>query len=155
MKSYLFIVIITSIAISLSELILPNGKLKTVASTAFSLILLLTTLTPLSGSKLDISVPTFGIESNIDVNTESYIIEYFNDKNEEYYEKEYNLILKAENLITEKIIVEISNNKIIKIEIYLSNLVIPENNQHINNIVMQNYVADILGVDSKIVVVYG
>ena len=60
----------------------------------------------------------------------------------------------SNDLICEKVIVEISNTSIKKIKIFLSNLVIPEDNEHINNIVIANFVAEILGVNAEKVEIY-
>ena len=153
MKSYIISIVITSILIAITELILPQGKLKSVINTVFSLTLLTVMLTPLKNSEYDYTVPTFGTttESSIDLTN---LNEYYDDRIERYYQDLYKNQLLNNNLVTEKVIVEITNMQIDKIKIFLSNLVIPEENSHINNNVIANYVAEILGVDAKKVEIY-
>ncbi|MBE5742224.1 MAG: hypothetical protein E7360_02750 [Clostridiales bacterium] len=153
MKSYLLSVVITSVLIALSELIIPQGKLKSVVNVIFTVVLLISIISPITEIDLDEAISVFNpTESEVvlDGNAENYLTSKIKD----YYEKEFKIKLLGEDLVAEKIIVEINRMEIMKIQIYLSNLVIPENNEHINNIVIQNYVAEILGVDGQKVEIY-
>lgn len=154
MKGYILSVVITSILIALSELVLPQGKMKIVVETIFSIVLLLSILNPLVSADFDNAVLVFNNESEMDNFDSEKIEEYFDLKIENYYQKEYESSLRENNLVAEKIKVEVSRKEITKVEIFLSNLVIPEDNSHINNYVITDYVAKILGVDSNLVTVY-
>ena len=81
--------------------------------------------------------------------------EYVDSKLENYYESAFISLLKDNDLICEKVNVEICNKEIEKTEVYLSNLVFDEKNAHININVIADYVAEKIGVDRSKVVVYG
>jgi hypothetical protein len=153
MKEYIFSVIITSVLIALSELIVPSAKLKVTVSTVFTIVLLISLISPFKNVKFDDVIDVFS-PTNEQIELDKNTTDYFTNKITDYYEKEFKMMLFNENLITEDVKVEICGSEIVKIKIYLSNLVIPENNTHINNIVIQNYVAKILGVEEKKVEIY-
>lgn len=154
MKSYILSVVITSILIALSELVLPQGKMKIVVGTIFSIVLLFSILSPLVSVGFDDSMFVFNSESEVENLSNEKIEEYFDLKIENYYQKEYERSLMDNDLVVEQIKVEVSRKELVKVEIFLSNLVIPEDNSHINNYVITNYVAKILGVDSSLVTIY-
>ena len=154
MKAYITSVVITSVLIALSELILPQGKLKVVVNTVFSIVLLISMITPLKQSNLVFITPTFNEQLGEFDYTNQSVEEYFNEKAKIYYQEKFLNLLKENNLIAERVDVEICNMQIIKVQIYLSNLVIPENNSHININVIQNYVSNVLGVNADLVVVH-
>lgn len=154
MKTYIISVVISSVLISLSELIIPQGKLKTVVSTVFSIVLLISMISPLVDFNFDESEYVFSNTSESQTENIQNFDEYFDLKAEEYYSNRYKNILKENDLICERVIVEISKLNIQKIQIFLSNLVIPENNEHINNNVIRNYVAEILGVPRERIEIY-
>ena len=130
MKTYLTSIILTSVLIALSELILPQGKLKTVVNTVFSITLLITMISPLDITISEESIPIFNQQTeNIDYFNEQ-VGSFFDRKTEEFYEANYMSILKENDLIAERIEVEICKMNIDKIQIFLSNLVIPENNAY-------------------------
>ena len=81
--------------------------------------------------------------------------EYVDSELENYYESAFISLLKDNDLICEKVNVEICNKEIEKTEVYLSNLVFDEKNAHININVIADYVAEKIGVDRSKVVVYG
>lgn len=153
MKTYLISVVVTSIVIALSELIIPQGKLKTVVNTVLSIVLLIAMITPFADIKVEDDLPVF----NPNNQSQGYEIDengYFDQRLKPYIEQVYLNKLKDNDLICEKVIVEISQTTIKKIKIFLSNLVIPEDNSHINNSVIANYVARILGVNKEKVEIY-
>ena len=153
MKTFIISIVSTAVLIAISELILPQGRLKSVVNTIFSLALLIVVISPLKNENEDY-IPTFKSEGSKTQNELSYVNEYFDSKAESYYSMHYKKALLDNDLIAEKIIVEISNMQIEKIKIFLSNLVIPEENSHINNNVISLYVAKILEVDAKKVEIY-
>ena len=153
MKTYLISVIVTSIVIALSELIIPQGKLKTVVNTALSIVLLIAMISPFADINVEDNLPVF----NPNEKNEHYEIDengYFDQRLKQYFERVYTEKLKANDLICEKVVVEISQSSIKKIQIFLSNLVIPNDNSHINNSVIANYVARVLGINKEKVEIY-
>ena len=154
MKTYIISVVISSVLISLSELIIPQGKLKTVVSTVFSIVLLISMISPLVDFNFDDSKYVFSNTDESITESKQNFDEYFDLKAEEYYSNRYKNLLKENDLICERVIVEISKLNIQKIQIFLSNLVIPENNEHINNNVIRNYVAEILGIPKERIEIY-
>ena len=154
MKPYIISVVICSILISLTELIVPQKRLKSVVSTVFSLSLLTVMIKPLNSGEVQINIPTFNQNSAQITTDVNYLNEYFEDRFEKYYQTLFEKQLRSNDLITEKIIVEIVNTQIENVQIFLSNLVIPEKNEHINNNVIANYVAEILDLDVKKVQIY-
>ncbi len=154
MKTYIISVVISSVLISLSELIIPQGKLKTVVSTVFSIVLLISMISPLVDFNFDDSEYVFSITDENQTENSQNFDDYFDLKAEKYYSNRYKNILKENDLICERVIVEISKLNIYKIQIFLSNLVIPENNEHINNNVIRNYVAEILGIPKERIEIY-
>ena len=154
MKEYLISIVLTAVSIAISELILPQGKLKTIVNTVFSLTMLISVISPLSSSE---EINADFIFNEIDSNLNQYdssINNYFDMRAEELYAIQFKNQLLENNLVAEQIIVEIYNMKINKIKIYLSNLVIPEENSHINNNVIAIYIANVLEVDQEMVEVY-
>ncbi len=154
MKSYIVSIVITSIIIALTELILPHGKLKSVVRTVFSLTLLVTMISPLSKDEFIQGVPSFKQEVEQNITNPYYVNEYFEDRLEIYYQTLFKNQLLKSDLVTEDIIVEIDNMQICKVKIFLSNLVIPENNLHIDNNVIAKYVANVLQIDVSKVEIY-
>ena len=154
MKEYLISIVLTAVSIAISELILPQGKLKTIVNTVFSLTMLISVISPLSSSE---EINADFIFNEIDSNLNQYdssINNYFDMRAEELYAIQFKNQLLENDLVAEQIIVEIYNMKINKIKIYLSNLVIPEENSHINNNVIAIYIANVLEVDQEMVEVY-
>ena len=154
MKTYIISVVISSVLVSLSELIIPQGKLKTVVSTVFSIVLLISMISPLVDFNFGDSEYVFSNTSESQTENIQNFDDYFDLKAEEYYSSHYKNLLKENDLICERVIVEISKLNIKKIQIFLSNLVIPENNEHINNNVIRNYVAEILGIPKERIEIY-
>ena len=154
MKAYIISIVSSSILIALTQLILQQGKLKTVANTVFSITLLTVMLSPINGGTLTFSIPTFNQTSQDSKLDTSYLNDHFDKRLELYYQTLFKNQLLANDLVVEKIIVEIENMQINKVEIFLSNLVIPSENQHINNIVIEKYVAGVLQIDVNKVQIY-
>ena len=152
MKEYVISVVITSVLIALSELIIPQGKLKSIVSMIFTITLLISIISPFDS--IEDLTPVFNLNTEYkeNINEETKIA--FEKEIENFYEKQIKTKLLAENLVTEKINVEISGIEIVRIQIYLSNLVIPENNEHINNNVIRNYVAEKIGIETEKVEIY-
>ena len=151
MKTYLISVAAVSVLLSLSGLILPKGKTEKLVRTAFAALFLFVLIRPVVGSEL--SLPAFLPE------TETVAIsdfgEYVREEISSRYEKTFSEVLRQNDLVAESIVVETKGKEIVKVEITLSNLVIDENFPHINNTVIGNYIAGLIGLPSGKVVVYG
>ena len=151
MKTYLFSICIAAIVISLCEFIMPQGRMKNAVWMVISVLFAITMIKPILNLNLE---ETFDIDKYIYYDEQSVTVGYFDDKSEEYFSEYYKAALLENDLVTEKVEVEISRMNIEKIIVYLSNLVIEENNELINNTVIREYVASALGVEPEKVVVY-
>ena len=149
MKEYFITVFITVVVISLIQILLPKGKISKAATCVLSVVI---TFCFFNVAKL------FPLENIFDLTeaaTDCGNLDEYVDKNlKEYYECAFFTVMKENDLICERVYVEICDKKLTKIEIYLSNLVIDGDNEHINNNVITDYVAAALGVDKEILTVY-
>ncbi len=153
MKTYLITILITIVLISVVQLALPKGKTSETATKILSFALIFCFLKPLGTFSLNL-IDRDKLNSEISGSVAAFG-NYVDENLEKYYETCFFETLKANDLICEKVIVEICNKKLIKTEIYLSNLVIAENNEHININVITDYVAEKLGIDRGCLTVYG
>ncbi len=153
MKTYLITILITIVLISVVQLALPKGKTSETATKILSFALIFCFLKPLGTFSLNL-IDRDKLNSEVSGNVAAFG-NYVDENLEKYYETCFFETLKANDLICEKVIVEICNKKLIKTEIYLSNLVIAENNEHININVITDYVAEKLGIDRGRLTVYG
>ena len=143
----------TIVLISVVQLALPKGKTSETATKILSIVLIFCFLKPLgtfSFNHADREKINSGAESGV-----AAFGEYVDENLKKYYETCFFETLKANDLICERVNVEICDKKLIKTEIYLSNLVIAENNEHININVITDYVAEKLGIDRGCLTVYG
>ncbi len=153
MKTYLITILVTIVLISVVQLALPKGKTSETATKILSFVLIFCFLKPLGTFSLNL-VERDKLNSEVDKNVAA-IEKYVDENLGKYYEKCFFDTLKENDLICEKVNVEICDKKLIKTEIYLSNLVIAENNEHININVITDYVAEKLGIDRGCLTVYG
>lgn len=153
MKTYLITILVTIVLISVVQLALPKGKTSETATKILSFVLIFCFLKPLGTFSLNL-VERDKLNSEVDKNV-AKVEKYVDENLEKYYEKCFFDTLKENDLICEKVNVEICDKKLIKTEIYLSNLVIAENNEHININVITDYVAEKLGIDRGCLTVYG
>lgn len=153
MKTYLITILVTIVLISVVQLALPKGKTSETATKILSFVLIFCFLKPLGTFSLNL-VERDKLNSEVDKNV-AKVEKYVDENLGKYYEKCFFDTLKENDLICEKINVEICDKKLIKTEIYLSNLVIAENNEHININVITDYVAEKLGIDRGCLTVYG
>mgnify|MGYP004507240097 CR=1 FL=1 len=153
MKTYLITILVTIVLISVVQLALPKGKTSETATKILSFVLIFCFLKPLGTFSLNL-VERDKLNSEVDNNVAA-IEKYVDENLGKYYEKCFFDTLKENDLICEKVNVEICDKKLIKTEIYLSNLVIAENNEHININVITDYVAEKLGIDRGCLTVYG
>lgn len=153
MKAYLITILVTIVLISVVQLALPKGKTSETATKILSIVLIFCFLKPLGSFSLNLS-DRDKINSEAESGAATFG-EYVDENLEKYYETCFFETLKANDLICERVNVEICDKKLIKTEIYLSNLVIAENNEHININVITDYVAGKLGIDRGCLTVYG
>ena len=153
MKTYLITILVTIVLISVVQLALPKGKTSETATKILSFVLIFCFLKPLGTFSLNL-VERDKLNSEVDKNVVK-VEKYVDENLGKYYEKCFFDTLKENDLICEKVNVEICDKKLIKTEIYLSNLVIAENNEHININVITDYVAEKLGIDRGCLTVYG
>ncbi len=153
MKTYLISLFIIVVLISVVQIILPKGKITSAATCVLSFAMALCFINALGGISFDIV--GFNFKGETTEKSMSVFNEYVDSKLENYYESAFISLLKDNDLICEKVNVEICNKEIEKTEVYLSNLVFDEKNAHININVIADYVAEKIGVDRSKVVVYG
>lgn len=149
MTEYLISVLVVAVSLTVAEFVIPSGRIKNTVQTALALVFISVMVKP---------IITFDFDNifsdNFNYDKEVSITSYFDKTLENYYEKYYKDELLKADLVAEKVKVEISENKINIIEIYLSNLVIEENNEHINITVIRNYIAEKLNLNKEILFVY-
>ena len=153
MKTYLISLFIIVVLISVVQIILPKGKITSAATCVLSFAMALCFINALGGISSDFV--GFNFKGETTEKSTSVFNEYVDSKLENYYESAFISLLKDNDLICEKVNVEICNKEIEKTEVYLSNLVFDEKNAHININVIADYVAEKIGVDRSKVVVYG
>lgn len=153
MKTYLISLFIIVVLISVVQIILPKGKITSAATCVLSFAMALCFINALGGISFDFV--GFNSKGETTEKSTSVFNEYVDSKLENYYESAFISLLKDNDLICEKVNVEICNKEIEKTEVYLSNLVFDEKNAHININVIADYVAEKIGVDRGKVVVYG
>ena len=149
MKTYIISVLVVAISLTVAQLVIPKGRIKTAVEAAISVIFIAAVISPLT----DLNVFNFFDTEAVSANSEQKI-EYLDKGVEKYCAKYIKDRLERIDLIAEKVEVEISRGEINKIDIYLSNLVIEENNEHINNTVIENYVAEKLSLNPEIIKVH-
>ena len=153
MKTYLISLFIIVVLISVVQIILPKGKITSATTCVLSFAMALCFINALGGISFDFV--GFDFKGETTEKSASVFNEYVDSKLENYYESAFISLLKDNDLICEKVNVEICNKEIEKTEVYLSNLVFDEKNAHININVIADYVAEKIGVDRSKVVVYG
>ena len=153
MKTYLISLFIIVVLISVVQIILPKDKITSAATCVLSFAMALCFINALGGISFDFV--GFNFKGETTEKSASVFNEYVDSKLENYYESAFISLLKDNDLICEKVNVEICNKEIEKTEVYLSNLVFDEKNAHININVIVDYVAEKIGVDRSKVVVYG
>ena len=151
MTAYVISVLVVAVGLTIAELIIPSGKLKGTVKVVLSIIFLAVMIQPIANLDISSAINFDSFENYKDDSVVFYV-----EKNmKSYYESLiYNELLICD-LVAEKVNVEVCNTEITKVEIYLSNLVIDENYEHINISVIKNYISDKLSIDGDILSVYG
>lgn len=154
MKIYLTTIAASCIMLSLTELIAPDGRTKNCVIAVISIAFAAIVFSPLVKSDvISLSVPVFSYENSItiDENAERSL----NVKVASGYASDIKKQLLNIDLVAEDVKVEYCRGEIQKIEVYLSNLVISEDDGHINNNVIADYVSKELGINRDRLFVYG
>lgn len=154
MKIYLTTIAASCIMLSLTELIAPDGRTKNCVITVISIAFAAIVFSPMVKSDvINLSVPVFSYENSItiDENAERLL----NVKVASGYASDIKKQLLNIDLVAEDVKVEYCRGEIQKIEVYLSNLVISEDDGHINNNVIADYVSKELGINRDRLFVYG
>jgi len=155
LKPYFITIIVTAVALSLSELIIPQSKMKITVKTVFSFVFLLAMIKPFINFDFSVSDLDFTKDKTSQMCMRQGVMSDNYEKIiAEKYAERYKAVLKENDLICEKINVDYSDGKIKKIQVYLSNMVIAENNRNINNNVIGDYVAKTLNADRELIVIY-
>ena len=149
MKGYLISIVIAAVATSLSELVMPQGRLKNTVRVVLAICLTAVMVAPLSS--FDFST---ALSADTDIATDANFENFIDESMKNYYEKQFKKRLLECDLVTDKIYVEIEGLKKKKAEVYLSNTVMEENGAHINISVIKDYVAEALSLDGDILSVY-
>ena len=116
MKTYLITILVTIVLISVVQLALPKGKTSETATKILSFVLIFCFLKPLGTFSLNL-VERDKLNSEVDKNV-AKVEKYVDENLGKYYEKCFFDTLKENDLICEKINVEICDKKLIKTEIY-------------------------------------
>lgn len=152
-KWYFISVTVGCIFLALSELILPQGKIKKCAAYALSVCFALIVISPFT--KNDDSFFTMITSENTSIVPDDTVEDTLERLTEKSYENTYIIILEDYDLIAERVEVEICRSEIQKIRIYLSNLVIKDSDERININVITKYISEILNADIDKIEVYG
>ena len=155
MKTYIISIFITVILISLAQIILPKGKISVAATGILSIVMIFCFLTPLNTLSFDVGMREEQTDEGLQADNIAAFNEYVDRNLEKYYSAAFEQVLKDNDLICERIVVEICDKKLTKTEIYLSNPVMSDESEHININVITDYIANLLGLQREILTVYG
>lgn len=155
MKSYIISIFITVILISLAQIILPKGKISVAATGILSFVMIFCFLKPLNTLSFDVGTGKGKTNETLQADNIASFNDFVDQNLGKYYSAAFEQVLKDNDLICEKVVVEIYDKKMIKTEIYLSNPVMSDESEHININVITDYIANLLGLQREILTVYG
>ncbi len=155
MKTYVISIFITTILISLAQIILPKGKISVAATGILSFAMIFCFLKPLNAISFDVGARENQSRESLQAENIAAFNDFADRSLEKYYSAAFMRVLKDNDLICERIVVEICDKNLTKTEIYLSNPVMPDDYGHININVITDYVANLLGLQREILTVYG
>ena len=147
-RSYLVSVCSLVVLTEIVRLILPKGKTKRTAEIVFSLVTVITLITPLVNLKDVLSGNSW---SEIASEDNGYGIEEVTEK---YYERIASNALNDDDIPVENIAVKTENGEIKKITIYLSDLVIDEKKEHINSSEIRTRLSTLFQIDTEVIEVF-
>lgn len=155
MKTYIISIFITVILISLAQIILPKGKISVAATGILSFVMIFYFLKPLNTISFDVGTQEEQTNESLQADNIAAFNDFVDRSLEKYYSTAFKEVLKENDLICERVVVEICDKNLTKTEIYLSNPVMSDDSEHININVITDYVANLLGLQREIVTVYG
>lgn len=155
MKTYIISIFITVILISLAQIILPKGKISVAATGILSFVMIFCFLKPLNTLSFDVGTQEEQTNESLQADNIAAFNDFVDRSLEKYYSTAFKEVLKENDLICERVVVEICDKNLTKTEIYLSNPVMSDDSEHININVITDYVANFLGLQREIVTVYG
>lgn len=147
-RSYLVSVCSLVVLTEIVRLIVPKGKTKRTAEIVFSLVTVITLITPLVNLKNVLSGNSW---SEIAYEDNGYGIEEVTEK---YYERIASNALNDDDIPVENIAVKTENGEIKKITIYLSDLVIDEKKEHINSSEIRTRLSTLFQIDTEVIEVF-
>ena len=156
---YTWILTITLVSVMgyFIKILLPDGKNKQSVLFAVSLLSILVIITPLSKITEHDFELNFDFDSQIQLD-ETYL-EYSKSCREKYYLTMANTTLNAYlNLKNANFIFDdsISGNPLTKIEIYFKDIVIKNNNEHINiSLIIKESLSEQFSIDKESIIIYG
>ena len=158
MKEWILCLTGVIILTTIFYLIMPSGKTNTLIKGVFSLICILVLVQPITSLKNGkLGELTF---KEVEINLDNEYLSFVYSKKLENIEKDCQNILKKEGLYTENVLVEFEENqfleyKIIEIKINLKELVIEDENEHINKIDRaRSSISKYFGIEKSDVIFY-
>ncbi len=158
MKEWILCLTGVIILTTIFYLIMPSGKTNTLLKGIFSLICILVLVQPITSIKNgEYSVLSL---KEVDINLDEEYLSFINSKRVQNLEKECQKILKKEGLYTENVVIELEENqyleyKIKQIKINLKELVIEDENEHINKLDrVRSSISEYFGVEKSAVIFY-
>lgn len=153
MKSYVTLILVACVCVSLAELILPQGKIKKCACVALSAVFALTAAYPLAKNEISESF-SYAFGEVFSAEYDKAVNDVIEDNIKTSYAKGVKSRLLDVDLVAERVEVEYCRGLIEKIDIYLSNAVFTDESKHIDNNVIADYVCKELNLDRGKVSVY-
>ena len=147
-RSYLVSVCSLVVLTEIVRLILPKGKTKRTAEIVFSLVTVITLITPLVNLKNVLSGNSWSEIASEDI---GFGIEKVTVK---YYERIASHVFNYDDIPVANIAVKTENGEIKKITIYLSDLVIDEKKEHINSSEIRTRLSTLFQIDTEVIEVF-
>lgn len=153
MKSYVILILVACVCVSLAELILPQGKIKKCACVALSAVFALTAAYPLAKGEMG-DVFSYVIGDVSPIECDKAMNDFIENKIRTSYAEGIKSRLLDIDLVAERVDVEYCRGQILKTDIYLSNAVFTDEAKHIDNNVIADYVCKELNLNREKVSVY-
>lgn len=151
-KGYFALIAAGCVFLSVAQLILPKGKMNKCVTCLLSACFALIVISPFAKGGDLFSSNIFDYEAEPVGNYD--VVTSIDDYLAEEYAETYKKSLLQSDIVAESVKVEFCRAKLQKIRVYLSNLVIIDDDGSINSNVIADYVADVLSVDSDKVEIY-
>ena len=152
MKGYFVLIAAGCVFLSLAQLILPKGKTNKCVTCMLAVCFALIIIGPLQKGGDLFSSKFFAYDEVPDESVEAAT--FLDDYLAEKYADNYKKLLLQSGIVAESVKVEFCRAKLQKLSVYLSNLVIIDEDGSINSNVIADYVANVLSVSSDKVEIY-